>query len=108
MRKLFLVSIMLISLLPIASYATVDYLAVNHITKEYYWGDDDNGTGWIGWEYIPDGLYETTEADFIKSGYTRTHYPYKIESIIVLAVGALLIGLFIIRKNNNKLLTTTE
>ena len=37
-----------ILLLPVTSYGTVDYLSVNPMTKEYYWGDEDNRTGWIG------------------------------------------------------------
>ena len=105
--KLFRLSIIiLVLLLPIASYATLDYLSVNKITKEYYWGGEDNPTGWIGWKRVPEGQFDTAEDDLEKLGYSKTYYPFKIESYIALSIGVLLFGLFIIRKNKNKLYTS--
>lgn len=83
-------------------YATVDFLSVNKITKEYYWGDEDNSTGWIGWTPIPEGQLDTAEGDLKKLGYTQTNYPYKIESYIFLFVVVLTLGQHIIRKKVKK------
>lgn len=92
----------LIMSLPVVSYATVDYMAVNHITKEYYWGDDDHRAGWIAWKNVPETQLGTAEEDFIKSGYTRTYYPYKIETAIVLVMGFLFYGLSLFRKRHKR------
>jgi hypothetical protein len=80
MKPLRLAIIALVLLLPTTACATVDFLSVNMITKEYYWGDEDNPTGWIGWRSVPEGQLDTAENDLKKLGYTWTHYPYKIES----------------------------
>jgi hypothetical protein len=99
--KLLLVTILLIAL-PITASATVDFLSVNKITKEYYWGDEDNPTGWIGWRGVPEAQLETAEDDLKKLGYTETFYPYKIESCIASAVLVLTLGQYIIRKRPRK------
>jgi hypothetical protein len=83
--------------------ATVDFLSVNKLTKEYYWGDEDNSTGWIGWTTVPEAQLDTAEYDLKKSGYTETFYPYKIESYIFAALSILGLGQYIIRR---KLRTT--
>ena len=94
---------LLIILLPVSAYATVDFLAVNHITKEYYWEEEGSiGTGWIGWEYVPEGQIETAEEDFIKLGYRKADFPYKIESAIFLITGTTLLG-FMVRGKRSKL-----
>jgi hypothetical protein len=88
--------------LPITAQATVDYLAVNTITKEYYWGDEDHSTGWIGWKFVPEAQLETAEADLKKLGYTRTYYPYKIESLFVSLVVILTLGQYVVRRKLKK------
>lgn len=94
--------IVLMLLLPMTVHATVDFLSVNSITKEYYWGDEDNSTGCIGWTYVPEGQLDTAESDLKKLGYTETNYPYKIESYITLLVVVLVLGQYIIRKKVKK------
>lgn len=84
------------------AYATVDYLSVNKITKEYYWGDDDNPTGLIGWISVPERQLDTAEDDLKKLGYTRTYYPYKIESYIIAVAMVLTLGAYITIKKVNK------
>jgi hypothetical protein len=59
--------------------ATVDYLVVNRFTKQLYWADTDNPPGWIGWEYIPDGVWKTEIDKYTKLGYSFTHNPLLIE-----------------------------
>lgn len=84
--------------LPSTVSATVAFLSVNKITKEYYWGDEDHSPGWIGWKYVPEGLLDTAEDDLKKLGYTETFYPYKIESYIVSFALVIVIGLYLIRR----------
>lgn len=98
MKRSILIIIALVLLLPITSCATVDFLSVNKITKEYYWGDEDNPTGWIGWTSVPEGQLDTAENDLQKLGYTRTYYPYKIESYLASLIMILALGQYIIRR----------
>ncbi|PKG42776.1 hypothetical protein [Psychroflexus sp. MES1-P1E] len=77
--------------------ATVDYLAVNHLTKQLYWADTDNSPGLIGWTSIPEGKYEFYEQEYLDRGFTFTNNPYLIEEIISIMV-ILTIGIFLIRK----------
>jgi len=102
MKLLRVTIIGLILLLPIAASATVNFLSVNKITEEYYWGDEDNPTGWIGWTSIPEGQLETAEDYLRKLGYTETFYPYKIESYIASLVFVLALGQYIIRRKIKK------
>ena len=39
------------------TYATIDYLVVNHFTKQLYWADTDNSPGLIGWEGLGEDFY---------------------------------------------------
>lgn len=95
LRRIFMV--LLISIMPLYAWATVDFLSVNKITKEYYWGDEDRSPGWIGWEYVPEGQLDTAEGDLKKLGYTETFYPYKIETCLtVVVLGA--VTLILLRK----------
>ena len=71
--------------LPTISQATVDYLSVNNITKEYYWGDDDHSTGWIGWEPMGEAYRNLTDAEIEQKGYTKTNNPFKIEMCLFFA-----------------------
>lgn len=93
-----LIVMSLILLQPMTAFATVDFLSVNEITKEYYWGDDDHSTGWIGWTVVPEKLLDTAEDDLKKLGYTETFYPYKIESYIAATVLIIMLAQYIIRK----------
>lgn len=106
MRRYSFVILLLILLLPISSYGTVDFLSVNHVTKEYYWGDEDHGTGLIGWEAVPEGQLYTAVVDLEEFGYTRTYYPFKIESIATLVTGALVLGVYFLRRKKKKLYST--
>ena len=76
-------------LLPIGTSATIDYLVVNHYTKQLYWAETDHPPGWIGWEGIPDGIYAEEEERYLALGYRFTNNPFLIEEIGV--IGALLI-----------------
>lgn len=89
-------------LAPITANATVDFLSVNKITKEYYWGDEDHSTGWIGWTSVPETQLDTAEDDFKKLGYTETFFPYKIESSITIVVSILTLALYVIRRRVKK------
>lgn len=64
-------------------FSTVDYLCANSITKELYWADDDNPSGFIGWEYLPEN-YESIEKNFLNRGYTYTTFPFKLELVLLL------------------------
>lgn len=94
MKNLKLTLLFFALVVPFVSFATVDFLSVNKITKEYYWGDDDRSPGWIGWKYVPEGQLDTAEADLIKLGYSETFYPYKLETYAVLGI-FLLMGIFL-------------
>ncbi|WP_017733504.1 hypothetical protein [Nafulsella turpanensis] len=94
MKRYSFIIFLLILLLPVSSYGTVDYLSVNHVTKEYYWGNEDNETGWIGWETVPEGQLDTAEEEFEELGYTRALNPFKIESILILAIGVSVFGIY--------------
>lgn len=97
--KLTRLSIVILLLLqPIVTFATVDFLSVNRITKEYYWGDEDSSTGWIGWTNVTEGQIDTTEDDLKKLGYTETKYPYKIELVTVSIIVLILMLQFIVKK----------
>lgn len=76
--------------------ATVDYLAVNHLTKQLYWAETDNPPGLIGWTLIPEGKYEFYQQEYLDRGFTFTQNPYIIEEIIGLIV-LLVFGLLILK-----------
>lgn len=65
-------------------FATISYLVVNHWTKQLYWAETDHSPGWIGWEAIPDGIYDIKEQEFLEMGYTMTTNPFLIEEIFLL------------------------
>lgn len=98
MKTLKVTIISLILLLPLTSFATVDYLLANKITKEYYWADEDHSPGWIGWKVVPEVQLDTAVDDLKKLGYTQTFYPYKIETYITILVSTLAAGLYIIKR----------
>lgn len=78
--------------------ATVDYLAVNHITKQLYWADTDNPPGFIGWTSIPEGKYEFYEQEYLTRGFAFTKNPYLIEEIIGAFTILFIAALFIRRR----------
>lgn len=83
MKKFIFISI-LTFIFAKTSFATVESLYVNHLTKEYQ--SSDNGClGWIGWESIPtDGKnWDDIENKLIKEGYTEMTFPFKIELLII-------------------------
>lgn len=96
--KLLTLIIILFILLPITTNATVDILFVNKITKEYYWGNDDSFIGWIGWTNVPGEQFDIAEYDVKKIGYTRTYYPYKVETFIILLIAVLVLVQYVKRR----------
>jgi hypothetical protein len=94
--------ISLLLVLPITAHATVDFLSVNEITKEYYWGDEDRSTGWIGWTIVPETKLETAESELLKRGYTESEYPYKIEFGIALVLLMVVCGQYFVRRRMKK------
>ena len=98
MKLIRFIILFVVLFLPSIVYATVDFLSVNKITKEYYWRDEDHSTGWIGWTSVPEGELETAEENLIELGYTKTSYPYKIETFIALLVGLMILGLYVVRR----------
>lgn len=83
-----------LSLLTVKStFATVDYLVVNHITEELYWGETDHEPGFVGWESIPESKWIEAEREYLKNGYSMTKNPYKIElglGVIIFILGVLI------------------
>lgn len=63
-------------------FATVDYLTVNHLSKQLYWAETDQPSGWIGWRTIPEGQWEIQQKKYIEIGYSFTNNPYLIEEVI--------------------------
>tara|TARA_R100000951_G_scaffold79828_1_gene67732 strand:- start:15 stop:335 length:321 start_codon:yes stop_codon:yes gene_type:complete len=63
-------------------FATVDYLTVNHVTKQLYWAETDQPSGWIGWTTIPEGQWEIEQKKYLETGYSFTSNPYFIEEVI--------------------------
>lgn len=74
------------------SFATVEWLTVNHFTKELYWAETGRESGYIGWQVIPEHLYQEQLEIYLAKGYSETTFPYKLE----VAFGIFLLLLFII------------
>ena len=89
MRKVLFV---LLFLLSNRVYSTVDFLVVNHTTKQLYWASTGSplSYGWIGWEYVSceqwaeDGKWDEEEKEYFNKGYSFTNNPFLIEEIIML------------------------
>ena len=90
-----------------SAFATVDYLTVNHTTKQLYWAKTDHSPGWIGWEYIPEGQWEMAEKEYLAKGYTFTTNPYLIDQLLFAIIFAVLVALRVIRRVNKRKNTTT-
>ena len=95
----FLSAFLLFYLLPLKqAQATVDYLAVNHITQQLYWADSDHSPGWIAWESIPDGRYKSEEEKYLQEGYRFTQNPYLIEEVLALCMLIIAIAGFLLMR----------
>ncbi len=86
------------------SSATCDWLAVNHTTKQLFWGDEDHPVGYFGWQGYGDGSYEATETKYLALGYSFTDFPFLIETIALAIIMTLIFGLVLVinRKNSSK------
>lgn len=78
-------------------FTTVDYLVVNHITKQLYWAETDNPQGWIGWKGIGE-VYEAKEQKYLEIGYSYTKNPFLIEETIALIITIFLLLYWLARK----------
>ena len=76
----------------------MDFLAVNHITDEYYWCNEDKFVGWIGWEYVPEDQLNYKEKELIMSGYKETQNPFKIEQAIFVFIILFVLLLILYRR----------
>ena len=105
MRILFLIPLFFLGVSP--ALATVDFLAINHITKEYFWGDEDHDTGLIGWEIVPESGSPYRNPDYLhQQGYTETNFPYKLDLILGLilwGIGVALLRSYLKRKASARL-----
>lgn len=61
-------------------FSTVDYLAVNDLTKEMYVFEEDDYEGFF-WKGIGDS--ESIEIKYIISGYHYTQSPHKLDYAIL-------------------------
>ena len=96
-NKLFAILIITFLFSTTKVFATVDYLVVNHLTKQLYWAATDRSPGWIGWEPIPEGQQESDEKKYKKMGYRFTNNPFLIEKIIAITIALLLLTYGIVR-----------
>lgn len=80
------------------AFATVEWLTVNHITKELYWAETDQPEGFIGWEVIPEGKYHNALEMYSNRGYTETTYPFKLETVSALVLVVLVFLYFRLKK----------
>lgn len=80
-----------------STFATIDYLVVNHVTKQLYWAQTDHPPGWIGWEGLGE-VYEPKEKEYLLMGYTYTDNPYVIDRFILLLVVLIIVIYWLIRR----------
>ena len=84
------------------SYATITYLAVNHITKQLYWAESDTSEeGFIGWEIIPEAKMHSLEKKYMEEGYTFTEFPYLIETILIIVLVLISLLVVFLKKRRN-------
>ena len=83
---------------PLVAAATVDYEAVNHITREYTVLDDGMFYTPIGWHAVG----ENSHGYVVELGYRSTAFPYKLECILIAlpALLAVVVGLFVYRRRS--------
>ncbi|MFK7813577.1 MAG: hypothetical protein AB8B59_13880 [Maribacter sp.] len=85
-------------------FATVEYLTVNHMTKELYWAEtESNKEGFIGWEIIPERSHHEDLSIYLELGYTYTKFPYKVDLLIglIFILSILLLFLRMKKKGNS-------
>jgi len=89
--------------LSFTAFATVNYLTVNHITKELYWAETGggNGEGFIGWEVIPERSHYDDLQKYLDLGYTYTEFPYKLDILAALII-LLPLLIFLIRRKKKR------
>ena len=76
------------------SFATVDYRAVNKITKEIYLFDEEQLRG-IFWEPIGG----SSDAPYLASGFTYTKNPYTLDNLLTIIIAsASAVILFLLRR----------
>lgn len=77
------------------SFATVDYLAVNKITKEIYSFDQEQLRG-IFWVSIG----ENSDAQYLALGFTYTKNPYTLDNLLtIMIIGVSTVVLFLLWRN---------
>jgi len=83
-------------------FSTVDYLAINKITKEFAVIEDNEyqGLGWKSAGFISDEKWDYYTKEFLPNmGYKEAKFRYKIEAVIsILAI----LSITIIVRNNYK------
>ena len=82
-KTIFLIALLLMTA-PV--FATVEWLSVNHVTKELYWAETDREPGFIGWDAIAEGKYDEMKSKYLSMGYTETTFPYKLDLIFVTVI----------------------
>lgn len=74
------------------SFATVDYLAVNKVTEEIYFFDEEQMRG-IFWVSIG----ENSEAQYLAMGFTYTKDPYTLDNLLtMMIIGVSAVVLFLL------------
>lgn len=74
------------------SFATVDYLAVNKITKEIYLFDEEQmrGVFWVS-------IGENSDAQYLALGFTYTKNPYTLDNLLtIMIIGVSAVFLFLV------------
>lgn len=90
--KSFVLALMLTFCVFYQSFATVDYLAVNKITKEIYSFDQEQVRGifWIS-------IGENSDAQYLALGFTYTKDPYTLDNLLtIMIVGVSAVVLFLL------------
>jgi len=64
--------VFLFALTTTSALATVNYLTVNHITKELFWAETGGyiEVGFIGWEIIPERKHHEDAEKYLARGYS--------------------------------------
>jgi hypothetical protein len=78
------------------SFATVDYLAVNKITKEIYSFDQEQlrGIFWVS-------IVENSDAQYLALGFTSTKNPYTLDNLLtILIIGVSAVVLLLLWRKN--------
>ena len=84
------------------SFATVSYLAVNHVTKQLYIYDEGQCKG-IFWKGIAgeEYIWRAKEAHYLEKGYTYTKQPYTLNYILYSLIFLLIVSIFFISRRRN-------